>query len=192
MAPNHDCRNGVSVSRSRAVWLGLVAAVVVVAVTGILAASALARARSETSLRAMNRQVLQAVNRFRIAHGLHPLRESSGLDTSAREHSLQMGRLGYFGHSSADGTPFWLRIRRYYGSRNRSYWSVGENLLWASPSVSTSRAMSMWIASPEHLRNLLAPRWRELGVSAVGVVGAPGVFHGLRVTIITTDFGVRR
>ena len=47
------------------------------------------------------------------------------------------------------------------------------------------------IASPEHLRNLLSPHWREVGVSAVRVVHAPGVFHGLRVTIITTDFGVR-
>jgi hypothetical protein len=29
-------------------------------------------------------------------------------------------------------------------------------------------------------------------VSAVHVARAPGAFHGLGVTIITTDFGVRR
>lgn len=178
-------------NRSQALRVGLVVLVAALAVTGLRAAAALATARSETSLQAMNRQVLQAVNRFRVAHGLHPLRGSRGLDTSARQHSLEMGRDGYFGHSSANGTSFWRRIRHFYPAGGHGYWTVGENLLWASPSVSTSRAMSMWIASPEHLRNLLTPQWRDLGVSAVRVVGAPGVFHGLRVTIITTDFGAR-
>ena len=191
MADHQNRRNGVGVNGSRTLSLGLALLVVALAVIGTLAASALATARSETSLQAMNRQVLQAVNRFRQAHHLQPLRESRGLDSSARQHSLEMGRLGYFGHSSASGAPFWQRIRHYYPARGHSYWSVGENLLWASPSVSTGRAMSMWIASPEHLRNLLSPQWRELGVSAVRVVGAPGFFHGLRVTIITTDFGTR-
>jgi uncharacterized protein YkwD len=58
--------------------------------------------------------------------------------------------------------------------------------------VSVGHAMEMWIASPEHLRNLENAGWRQIGVSAVRVVRAPGVFHGRRVTIITTDFGVRR
>lgn len=159
---------------------------------GVLAASALAKSRSERSVPALNRQVLAAVNRFRAAHGLVPLRESAALDRSARQHSLEMGKDGYFGHSSADGTSFWRRIQQYYGSRNRAYWSVGENLLWAAPSVSAGHAMKLWIASPEHLRNLMSAQWRQIGISAVHVLRAPGVFHGLGVTIITTDFGVRR
>jgi uncharacterized protein YkwD len=135
--------------------------------------------------------VLAAVNAFRVAHGLVPLRDSPALDRSARQHSLEMARLGYFDHASADGTPFWQRIRHYYGEEGYSYWSVGENMLWASPSVTSDRAMQLWIASPEHLRNLLTPQWRQLGVSAVSAVGAPGIFQGMRVTIITTDFGAR-
>jgi uncharacterized protein YkwD len=140
----------------------------------------------------MNRQVLAAVNQFRAAHGLGRLRESKALDRSARQHSLEMGRDGYFGHSSANGTAFWRRIQRYYRTGRSSYWAVGENLLWAAPTVSAGRAMKMWIASPEHLRNLLTSQWRQIGISAVHVVRAPGVYHGMRVTIITTDFGVRR
>jgi len=140
----------------------------------------------------LNRQILAAVNTFRVAHGLVPLRESTSLDRSARQHSLEMGKLGYFGHSSADGTIFWRRIKHYYGAGNYGYWSVGENLLWSAPTVSAGGAMKMWIASPEHLRNLMSRQWRQIGVSAVHVVGAPGVFHGLRATIITTDVGVRR
>ncbi|HEU5477285.1 MAG TPA: CAP domain-containing protein [Gaiellaceae bacterium] len=158
---------------------------------GVLAASALATSHSERSLQTLNRQVLAAVNKFRRAHGLVPLRDSHALDRSARQHSLEMGKVGYFAHSSADGTSFWRRIQHYYRARNYAHWSVGENLLWASPNVSAGHAMTMWIASPEHLQNLLTPRWRQIGISAVHVVRAPGVFHGLRVTIITTDFGVR-
>ena len=174
---------------SRAVRLAVGLAVVVSA--GFLAASALATARSEKSLHALNRQVLAAVNQFRAAHGLVRLHESTGLDRSARQHSLEMGRVGYFAHNSANGTVFWRRIQHYYPRGGHSSWFVGENLLWAAPSVSAGHAMSMWIASPEHLRNLLDPRWRQMGVSAVRVVHAPGVYHGLRVTIITTDFGAR-
>jgi uncharacterized protein YkwD len=164
----------------------------VVVAAGALVASATATTRSETSLPTLNHQVLAAVNAFRAAHGLARLRESAALDRSARQHSLEMGKDGYFAHPSANGTAFWKRIQHFYVARNYSYWSVGENLLWSSPSVSAAGAMNLWIASPEHLANLLTPRWRELGVSAVSVLHAPGVFGGRRVVIITTDFGDRR
>jgi len=183
-------RDRVGVKGARASRLAIAAALLVA--TGILAASAFATSRSEKSLPALNRQVLAAVNRFRVAHGLVALRESPALDRSARRHSFEMGKVGYFRHASADGTAFWRRIGRYYGAGKHSYWSVGENLLWASPSVTAGKAMKMWIASREHLRNLESAKWRQIGVSAVHVVRAPGVFHDMPVTIITTDFGVRR
>ena len=177
-------------TRSRATRLSV--ALVALLAAGWVTASALATNRSATTLPSLNRQVLTALNSFRTAHHLAVLRESPQLDQSARQHSLQMAKLGYFAHSSANGASFWQRIQHYYGSRNYSYWSVGENLLWAAPSIGAAHAMSMWIASPEHLRNLLSPQWRQVGVSAVHVAHAPGVFGGRAVTIITTDFGVRR
>jgi uncharacterized protein YkwD len=182
--------NRVHVSGARALRLAIVVAAL--AVAGLLAASALATGRSEKSLPGLNRQVLAAVNKFRVAHGLVALRESSALDRSARQHSLEMGRDGYFDHPSADGTAFWKRIQHYYPADGYTYWSVGENLLWSSPDVSATAALKMWIASPPHLKNLLTPQWRQLGVSAVTVADAPGVYGDRRVTIITTDFGVRR
>jgi uncharacterized protein YkwD len=190
MATLPGCRNRVRVNRSRALHFALALAALVA--TALLVGSALATSRSERSLPTLNRQVLAAVNRFRVAHGLVALRESAALDRSARQHSLEMGRLGYFAHSSADGTSFWRRIQRYYPSNGASYWSVGENLVWRSPSLSAGGAMSLWIASTPHLKNLLTPQWRQIGVSAVGVARAPGIYGGRRVTIITTDFGVRR
>jgi uncharacterized protein YkwD len=164
----------------------------VIAAAGLVTTSASARARSETSLRSLNHEVFVAINRFRKSHHLVQLKESPRLARSARQHSLEMGRDGYFAHPSANGTAFWRRIQHYFPSRGYSYWSVGENLLWSSPNVSAAAALKMWIASPEHLRNLLTPGWRRLGVSAVHVAKGPGVYQGLPVTIITTDFGVRR
>jgi uncharacterized protein YkwD len=178
------------VTSRRGIRVVLAFAVLIAAV--FVADSALASSRSETSLQTLNRNVLASMNRFRVAHGLVPLHESPALDTSARRHSLEMGRRGYFGHSSADGMQFWQRIRHFYPARGHSYWAVGENLVWASPSLSAEGAMQMWISSPPHRANLLSPQWRQVGVSAVGVVRAPGVYGRRRVTIITTDFGVRR
>ena len=182
--------NRVRVSRARAFRLAIVVAAL--AVAALFAASALATGSSERTLPALNRQVLVAVNKFRAAHGLVALRPASALDRSARQHSLEMGRVGYFDHPSADGTAFWKRIQHYYPADGYTYWSVGENLLWSSPSVSAAAAMKMWIASPPHLKNLLSPQWRQIGVSAVTVADAPGVYDDRRVTIITTDFGARR
>jgi uncharacterized protein YkwD len=190
MARLLHCRNGVHVSRARALHLALTLAALVAA--ALLADAALATSRAERSLTTLNHQVLATVNRFRVAHGLVALHEAGALDRSARQHSLEMGRRGYFGHASANGTAFWRRIRRYYPTHRFSYWSVGENLVWQSPSLSAAAALKLWIASPPHLANLLSTRWRQIGVSAVAVAHAPGVYGGRRAIIITTDFGVRR
>jgi uncharacterized protein YkwD len=160
--------------------------------TVALADSALASSRSERSLGTLNHQVFAAVNRLRVAHGLLALRESAALDRAARRHTLEMGRLGYFSHTSADGMQFSQRIRHFYPAHGYTYWAAGENLVWASPSLSAGSAMKLWISSPPHLANLLSHQWRQIGVSAIAVAGAPGVYGGRRVTIITTDFGVRR
>lgn len=178
--------------------VAVLAAAAMAAVLAVSAASGATRAlrttrasRSERSLGSLNHEVLAAINAFREAHGLHTLRLSAALDRSASEHSFEMGADGYFAHPSADGEAFWRRIEHYYGSSRSNYWSVGENLLWASPGIDAEHAMQLWINSPEHLANLMAARWRQIGVSSVHVLHAPGTYGGLDVTIITTDFGVR-
>lgn len=183
-------RNGMPTNRGRAVRFALAFAVVVA--TSLLADSALASSRSEKSLQPLNHNVLASVNRFRASHGLAALHESPALDRAAREHSLEMGRLGYFSHTSPGGTQFFQRIRHFYSPRGYSYWAAGENLVWASPILGAAGAMRLWIASPPHRANLLSHQWRQIGISAVGVARAPGVYGGRHVTIITADFGVRR
>jgi len=144
------------------------------------------------SLSSLELGVLADINAFRVQHKLVPLRLSASLTTSAREHSQEMASKGYFAHESADGSAFWKRIKSVYPAGTFRYWSVGENLLWSSPDVDAAGALQLWVASPEHKANLLAPGWREIGVSAVHVTAAPGTYNGQDVTIVTTDFGVRR
>jgi uncharacterized protein YkwD len=172
---------------SRVRTLSLVVTLAALVGVGLIASSALATSSpSPRSLPTLNQQVLAAIHKFRTSHGLVALRDSAALDRAALAHSLEMGRRDYFAHESADGQAFWRRIQRYYRSSN-----VGENLLWAAPTVSAGKAMQLWIASPAHLENLTTARWREIGVSAVTVANAAGVYGGRRVTIITTDFGTK-
>jgi uncharacterized protein YkwD len=136
--------------------------------------------------------VLYNMNAFRREHGLAPLRMSAALSAAARKHSTDMATRGYFSHTSVGGTSFDKRIARFYPLGNKHYWSVGENLLWSSPDVDAAHALDMWINSPEHRKNMLTARWREIGLAAVHVPSAPGTYGGREVTIVTADFGVRR
>jgi len=136
--------------------------------------------------------VLHRLNEIRVQHGLVPVKLNAALTVAATQHSREMGARGYFEHASADGTSFWKRIERWYGPGGFRIWSVGENLLWSSPDIDPVGALELWMASPEHRRNILDPAWRAIGVSAVHLGAAPGMYHGLAATIVTTDFGVRR
>jgi uncharacterized protein YkwD len=174
---------------------GRIGAVLAVALAAVAAAAPGASAAPRVpaaSLSSLESNVLVDINVFRSQHHLARLRLNTALTRAAREHSSQMATKGYFAHSSADGSAFWQRIQAFYDSSRWQFWSVGENLLWSSPDVDAGGALKLWLASPEHRENLLSPKWREIGVSAVHVAHAPGTFAGRDVTIVTTDFGVRR
>jgi uncharacterized protein YkwD len=144
-----------------------------------------------THLSTLESQLLGQINAVRARYGLRPYRLSPKLTAAARQHSASMAQKGYFSHDSANGGAFWRRIASFYGYQGYRSWSVGENLLWSSPDVSSSGAVRMWLGSPEHRANLLDHGWREIGLSAVHVASAPGVYGGHEVTIVTADFGVR-
>jgi len=174
-----------------------IAHLAVLAVLALLstgAGSATAAGNPVRTLSAANQlesQVFGELNAIRRGHGLLPLRLSQLLSSAADSHSRAMGTFGFFSHSSRDGSEFWRRVRRFYGQGGYGSWSVGENLLWSTTGLDASRALKLWMASPAHRKNILTPRWREVGLSAVSVAAAPGVFGGRNVIIITSDFGVR-
>jgi len=173
---------------------GLVAILAVLALLTVGAVGATAAGKPARTLTAANQlesQVLVELNAIRREHGLVPLRASRPLSTAADSHSRAMGTFGFFAHSSRDGSAFWKRVQRYYGPNGYDSWAVGENLLWSTTGIDAARAVKLWMGSPGHRKNILQSRWREVGLSAVTVPAAPGVFGGRDVVIITTDFGVR-
>ena len=93
------------------------------------------------------------LNAIRSHAGLRPLRANGELTAAARGHSVEMTELGYFSHDSADGDSMADRVRSSYAGGHR--WEVGENLLWSSPTVGSTRAVTLWMASPEHRANIL-------------------------------------
>lgn len=136
--------------------------------------------------------LLREINQVRAQNGLGALRSSNALAEAAEFHSKSMASRGFFAHESADGSTFWKRVERFYPSRGFRYWSAGENLAYGSPSMSADGAVRAWMGSPGHRANMLSATWTEIGIGAVHVDSAPGVYAGRPATIITTDFGVRR
>ncbi len=169
----------------------LAALIALAAAVAVPAALASPHTSGQTRVQSLDASVLVRLNAIRTAHGLLPLKANAVLTTAAVAHSAQMLADGYFLHESADGTPFWKRLARYTGGATRT-WTVGENLLWSSPAVDAREALALWMASPEHKRNILTARWRDIGIASIHADAAPGTYGGRPVTVITTDFGVRR
>lgn len=169
----------------------LLAAVLGVAVASAGAGTSGSEARSLAAKPDLGRAILVEMNAVRARRGLRPLRLSVALGRAARGHTFAMARKGFFSHASADGSAFSSRVRRHYPARGFREWRAGENLLWASPDVRPDQAVRMWLQSPPHRRILLAPGWREAGLSAVHATTAGGDFGGREVTIVTANFGAR-
>ena len=149
-------------------------------------------AETITHVPTLEDSLVTEINELRRQYGLSVLRLDLDLAEAARAHSLSMAERGYFEHSSPAGTPFWRRVESKYPAQHGRFWSVGENLAWASPSMSAELAIQLWMNSPPHRSILLRSGWREIGVGGVHVRPGPGVYRGLAATIVTADFGVRR
>src|SRR6266536_326803 len=91
--------------------VGLVLVLTVLAAPGSGSASSRDPLSASASLQT---GLLQQVNALRAQQGLSRLRLSPRLSAAANGHSLQMARLGYFSHNSANGAPFSQRIARFY------------------------------------------------------------------------------
>jgi uncharacterized protein YkwD len=165
--------------------------VVTLTLAGPSAAQPDARETAPTAEDQIEMPVVQLINEIRAEHGLRPLKVSAKLAQAAETHAVSMGTEGYFDHTSSDGTSFWKRIARFFPQEGFRRWTVGENLLWASPRVTPNEALQMWLGSPGHRRVLLSPAWTHIGLAAVHITDAPGIFDGFDVTIVAADFGAR-
>ncbi len=110
-------------------------------------------------------QVVELVNQRRAENNLPPLKRVVALDYAARYHAKDMMDENYFEHNSYDrqngalvAACSWdTRIDHFYTSNY-----LGENI--AAGYASPATAMTGWMESDGHRKNILSPNYREIGV----------------------------
>lgn len=145
----------------------------------------------EDNLQAVTAATFCLVNQERARHDEMPLRLNPDLEEAAEAHSREMVSLDYFAHVAPDGLTPLERVRDtgYVPSPEDGY-TIGENIAWGTLELSTPKAIvAAWIASPEHLANILEADYRD---SAIGVdPNVPAALaNGQHGAVYTQEFGV--
>jgi uncharacterized protein YkwD len=118
-------------------------------------------------------EMLQLVNRERIAAGLKPLAADPQLTEVARRHSSDMFARGYFAHDTPEGRDPFDRMHE----AKVSFLTAGENLALA-PTLQIAHTGLM--NSPGHRKNILRPEFGRVGI---GIMDG-----GIRGLMVTQDF----
>lgn len=122
--------------------------------------------------------VVRRAYRLRLVHGNGALNRSSLIKANAVRHCG-------FSH-----TPCGMSFRRTF--RSAGYLpakAFGENLAWGeADGGSPLETLAMWLKSPPHRANLLAGRWRDLGIA----VERGRMFGHDNVSLWVMQFGRRR
>jgi uncharacterized protein YkwD len=121
----------------------------------------------------------------RRRHGMGSLRIHGALRRAAKRHARDMVRRRYFGHVSPAGSdPVGRAFAGGYSDARKI--DVRENILtWSTP-LSPAEVMRKWMASPPHRRDILGPRWRDVGIALVRASTS-----GARGLTVVVEFGRR-
>jgi len=113
------------------------------------------------------RAVYRAVNDLRRDEGLVPLRRSPRLNRLARAHARDMARRCHMGHADEHGRTVEVRA----DGAHIDWMMIGENVArnrgYEDPAA---QAVTEWVQSPPHRRNILHPGFTQTGV---GVAEGP-------------------
>ena len=122
--------------------------------------------------------VVDLVNYSRVKEGLNALAENAKLNQAALEKAQDMIQNNYFAHTSPQQvTPwFWFEKNQY------EYQYAGENL--AINFKNAEEEHRAWMKSPDHKRNILNPKYQEIGVAV-----AKGTIDNRMTTVTVQLFG---
>lgn len=115
-------------------------------------------------------EMLELINRERVAHNLSPLEADPEMREVAQKHSADMFARGYFSHYTPEGKNPFDRMREM----EVRFRAAGENLALA-PSLEIAHNGLM--NSPGHRANILSPNYGRVGISILD-----GGRRGLMVT----------
>jgi uncharacterized protein YkwD len=143
------------------------------------------------NLEAVREATMCLVNQERARHNELPLRFNAQLAQAAQGHSEDMVGEDYFAHVAPDGETPLARVQSTgYIPNSQVGYTLGENIAWGTLSMATPGSIvAAWIASPEHLANMLDSAYRD---TAIGVAPAvpPSLAEGQPGAVYTQEFGV--
>jgi uncharacterized protein YkwD len=122
----------------------------------------------------LQRSLLRAINRTRVAHHRRHLSPQAGLARAAGRHSRAMARSGQLAHA-----PDWAAPLRRVTPHARMWAENLARIPAGAPAAVARQTVLAWLHSPPHRRNLLSPRLDAVGLGSQN--GGAGVF-------ITADF----
>jgi uncharacterized protein YkwD len=135
--------------------------------------------------------VLCLINTERAQHGKEPLQPDPHLEAAAESHGKEMLAVDYFAHVAPSGlTPVERIAQNGYLPNSEVGYVLGENLAWGTLTLATPEAIvNAWIASPEHLANILEGRYRDTGIDVEPQVPS-SLAEGVEGALYTQEFGV--
>jgi uncharacterized protein YkwD len=143
------------------------------------------------NLEAIDAATLCLVNQERARNGELPLAPNAQLAQAAQGHSEEMVSDDYFAHVAPSGlTPVERVVAAGYVPSSEVGYTLGENIAWGTLQLSTPSAIvAAWIASPEHLANILYAPYVD---TAIGVAPeAPeALAEGQPGAVYSQEFGV--
>jgi uncharacterized protein YkwD len=143
---------------------------------------------SSENLQLIREATLCLINQERARNGESPLQVNERLEQAAQSHTNSMVSENYFNHVAPDGETPLQRVQATGYLTSQTY-SIGENVGWATLGLATPQAMvEAWIASPDHLANILESKYRD---TAIGIVpSAPASYsEGNPGATYTQEFG---
>jgi uncharacterized protein YkwD len=143
------------------------------------------------NIAAVKAATLCLINQERARHGELPLQVNTQLEEAAEGHSREMVELDYFAHVAPNGLTPLARVQGTgYIPTSEDGYTIGENIAWGTLEDSTPEAIfKAWVASPEHLANILEGHYRD---TAIGVdPAAPAALaNGQDGAVYSQEFGV--
>ncbi|NLA95554.1 MAG: CAP domain-containing protein [Clostridiaceae bacterium] len=117
-------------------------------------------------------EVIRLVNIERAANGAGPVTMNASLRSSAAVRALEI--VEKFSHERPDGTRWVTAIKVKYGC-------AGENL--AAGQRTPANVVNAWMNSDAHRKNLLNPKYSEIGVACYHDTGTPYKYYWVQIYV---------
>lgn len=147
------------------------------------------KTRPQINIPDLEKQIHALINKERRHNGLSPLEWDGVLAGIARKHSRDMAERKYFAHTSPEGHDFSYRYKQagyacavpvgkviYTGAENILQTNLYDSVTtvngrayynWSSQEKIAETTVEIWMKSPAHRENILAPFFRREGLGLV-------------------------